>query len=177
MDTTNPYAPPTVQNGVDRTRPLGSLAQSARGKELSQAKGILIAVGLMTLAFNGFMIYNVPNEVAEVARTNNVQPGQLEGFTRFVSGFAYAIYGGAAALGFVFIGLGMFVKKYPVPLTILGLVLYIGSALGFALLNPMSLAQGAIIKIFIVIGLIRAVRAALAYRAETRAAQAAGLVA
>ena len=76
------------------------------------------------------------------------------------------------ALGVIFIVMGLLVKQYPVPLTIAGLALYVGSALVFAALDPMTLLQGIIIKIFIVIGLVKAVQAALAYERERKASEA-----
>ena len=82
--------------------------------------------------------------------------------------FVRIIYGGLIALGAAYIVMGLLVKRFPVPLTVAALVLYVGSALFFAWLEPMTLAQGVIIKIFIVIGLVKAVQAAIAYEREKR---------
>jgi hypothetical protein len=47
---------------VESPKPLGSLAQAARGNELKQAQRILIVIGLLTVAANGFFLFNLPNE-------------------------------------------------------------------------------------------------------------------
>ena len=63
--------------------------------------------------------------------------------------------------------LGVYVKKFPVPATITGLVLYLGANAVFGLMDPTTLARGLIIKIFIIIGLFKAVQAAIAYQRES----------
>jgi hypothetical protein len=80
------------------------------------------------------------------------------------------INGGGVLLGLIFIGCGIFVSQYPVPLTITALVLYLGGNAVFGLINPQSLASGLIVKIFIVLGLFKAVQAAIAYQKELAAA-------
>jgi hypothetical protein len=174
MDPIDPFAPPKA---ADRpaTKPLGSLAQSARGKELKQVQGILIVIGLLNLAFYGFSLYNTPNEVDRVIRQQqNLAPGQVEQVRQFVTYFLYTIYGGFTALGALFVLLGLIVKKAPVAVTVISLVLYLVVNLGVIALNPMALAQGAIVKIVVVVALIRAIGAARAYEAETRAMRLAG---
>jgi hypothetical protein len=66
----------------------------------------------------------------------------------------------------VFIACGLLVQRHPVPVTITALALYLGSMAIFGLVNPASLASGLIIKIFIVIGLFKAVQAAIAYQKD-----------
>jgi hypothetical protein len=72
-------------------------------------------------------------------------------------------------LGVIFIILGVMVKSYPVPMTITGLVLYVLANAIFGLLDPAMLLQGVIIKIIVVVALIKAVQAALAYQREMSA--------
>lgn len=172
VENFDPYAPPQVED----VKPLGSLAQSARGKELNQARGILIFVGILTLAVNGFLLANLSNELREAIQAQNVGDDQVDEFSRNVRMAGYLLYGGPCLLGVVFIGLGLFVNRYPVPMTITGLVLYVGAALVFAVVNPASLASGVIVKVFIVLGLVKAIKAARAYQAETRAMLAGGAI-
>jgi hypothetical protein len=152
-------------------KPLGSLAQSARGKELKSARGILIVIGILTIAVNVYMFFNAENEVqAELAKAGAgaaVQPGLKETVLALVR----LIYGGTALLGMAFVVCGLLVTKFPVPATLIALVLYLGGAAVFALLNPAALASGLIIKIIIIVALVKAVQAAFAYQKETRLAQ------
>lgn len=137
---------------------LGSLAQSSRGSDLKSTRWMLFIIGGLTLAVNGFQLSNASNEVA------GLNLPQQE-FDR-VLGLVRLIYGAGAAIGIVFILCGIFLEKFPVPLTILSLVLYVGAAAGFAFLDPASLMQGAIIKVIIVVSLAKSVQTALAYQRE-----------
>ncbi len=165
MESNNPYTPPETK--PEGLKPLGSLAQSARGKQINQARGILIFIGLLTMAINGFLLYNLPKEVTQAIQQNNVDPAQVESFRQQVTFFGYMLYGGPMVLGALFLLFAVIIKKFPVPITIASLALYLLAALIFAIINPMSLAQGFIMKIIIVVGLAKAVKAAIAYETET----------
>lgn len=137
---------------------LGSLAQSTREADLGKTKGILLVIGILTLLANGFMFANSRNEVAGVG------VGEAD-FDRVLT-FVRMIYGAGLALGIYFVMAGFFVKKYPVPLTILSLVLYVGATAGFGMLDPTSIVRGLIIKIIIVVALGKSVQTAFAYQKE-----------
>ena len=120
--------------------------------------------------------YNSENEVRALVdlevnqgRAKGLQfdPASLAQESAKILGVVRLIYGASIALGVVLIVLGLLVKQFPVPATVLGLILYIGANAGYAFLNPASLISGIIIKILIVVGLVRAVQAAIAYQKET----------
>jgi hypothetical protein len=161
VDTLNQYSPPTA----DVVKPLGSLAQSARGKEIKQAQRILIAIGLLTAAANAFAVYNTPNEVEAVMRQQNFG-ANADQVRHYVTMFCYGLYGALTGLGVLFVIFGLVVKSYPVPITVASLILYLGTNAALAFLNPMLLAAGFIVKIIIVVGLFRAFKAARAYERE-----------
>ncbi len=142
---------------------LGSLAQSARMKHMNQAKWTLIIIGVLTALLNGFMLAQSQKEVDDLIRAG--QLGAADAGT--VLGLVRVIYGGALALGVVFIILGALVNRFPVPTTIAGLVLYLASTALFMLLDPSSIAKGIVIKVIIIYGLVRAVNAAIAYKKES----------
>ncbi len=149
---------------------LGNLAQAARGNQLSSARWTMIVVGLLTLAVNGFSFATaekaIDDEIAKVRQAGDqVDMSVRNDYVRMIQ----IVAGGAAALGVVFIALGVMVYKFPVPCTVAGLVLYILSTLGFAALDPTTLVRGIIIKILIVVGLFKSVQSALAYQAEKKA--------
>lgn len=162
-DVNNPYNPPIIDN----VKPLGSLAQSARGKELRQAQGFLFLIGVLTLAVNGFLIYNLPNEVQQAIQQNGVEPAQQEQFRQSVTMYGMLVYGLPALLGLLYIVFGIIIKRYPVLITTTSLVLYITSTVAFAALNPASIASGIVIKIVIIVALFRAIKAAKAYESHT----------
>lgn len=153
---------------------LGGLAQSARSKEIRSARSILLVIGVMTLLLNGFLFSQAPNEVqVEIDKQIKELPaGQVADPEKVAElkdewvRATRAIYGGGLAFGIGFIILGGLVPRYPVPCTIGGLVLYIGSYAIFGYLSPPSLTQGLIIKIIIVSGLFKAMRAAIAHQKE-----------
>jgi hypothetical protein len=84
------------------------------------------------------------------------------------------LYGGPALLGMLFFIFGLFVQKYPIPITITSLVLYVLATLIFALINPLTITGGIIFKVIIVFALVRAIKAAFAYDSETRKAGLSG---
>ena len=164
---------PPLGNSLSSSSNLGSLAQSARAKELKTARVILLIVGVLTIAANGFMYANTHNEVEQAiqqqiqdvrARRLVEEQASVAEFRHRVSLFCHIIYGSALALGVIFVILGIMVYAYPVPITILALVLYIGAAAVFGFINPATLWQGVILKIIVIVILVKSVRAAIAYQ-------------
>jgi hypothetical protein len=157
---------------------LGSLAQAARGKKLNEARNILLFIGILTVLANGVLLAlardriknEIETEITKAGGRGNVQidPVRVQQVEDQAFRVAAAICGVGIALGVLFVVFGLIVKKYPVPVTILSLVLYIGAALGFAMLDPTTLAAGLIIKIIVIVFLAKAIQAALAYEKERR---------
>jgi hypothetical protein len=157
---------------------LGSLAQKARGKQLKQARGILIAIGALTLIANGIFVVLARTSVEQeyqkqlgaaggMARAG-VNQAQLQSAIDADVFLTRVIGGVFAFMGLVFIVFGVVIHRIPVVATVTCLVLYILGALITALLNPASLAVGLIIKIIIVVGLVKAVQSAVVYERERR---------
>jgi hypothetical protein len=149
-----------------------SLAQAARGKHLNTARNVLIAIGVLTILFNVFFLFQVPSQVRmelnqELARQriagNAADRPQAEQLMLMVS---YAVHGGTILLGVVFIVCGLLVKRFPVVVTILSLVLYVASVAVFGVLNPATIPMGLVFKIIVVICLVKAVQSAFAYQRE-----------
>jgi hypothetical protein len=165
--------------------PYGSLAQSARSSELKKAKGILWFVGILTILVNGFMFFTAESQIdKEIDKELRKHGGSLEE-VRSLPAEARATFdaertkalnqaklglGGGTVLGILFIACALAVNRKPVAATVAGLVLYLGGTAVFAAMEPESLARGLIIKIFIIIGLISSVKAALAVEKQDRAA-------
>jgi hypothetical protein len=153
---------------------LGGLAQSARSKEIKNARGILLVIGVLTLLLNGFLFSQAGDEVqVEIDKQIKALPaGQVADPVKVAAlkdewvRATRAIYGGGLVVGIGFVILGIMVSTYPVPCTIGGLVLYIGGYAVFGYLNPASLTQGLIIKVIIVAGLYKAMQAAIAHQKE-----------
>jgi len=154
---------------------LGSLTQAARKKELKTAKGILIVVGVLTLLFNlGFVVMAesaVDSEIKKEIKALNqrglvADPVAVEKIRQQSVRLTQLVNGAGALLGAVFIGLGFAVKTYPIPATVLGLVLYVAGIAIFGFINPASLFQGIIFKILVVVALAKSIQAAIAYERE-----------
>jgi hypothetical protein len=147
---------------------LSSLAQSARMKQLKSARMILIFVGVVTVALNGFLYVQAEEMVNNEIRNLQMQGITIEGDVNQIRDQAVKmtrlIHGGTVGLGVVFILLGVAVRSFPVPATVLGLVLYLGGIAVFAAINPASLLQGIIIKIFFIVCLFKAVHSAIGYQ-------------
>ncbi len=176
----NPFqAPQTV--GPARVQPLTPVQRAREQKHMNQIKqcrGLLVFVGVLTIALNGWQFYNSPVEAqqavqAELAKVN-LQPGQfvipekrLE-LEKFVLFFCRVVYGSLLAVGVAEILLAMIVTKYPVPATITAMTLYVLANVVILFLNPQAIASGAIFKIIILVSLGKAIQAAFAYQREVR---------
>lgn len=163
--------------GEEHTDGLGSLAQAARSKQLNSARNILIIVGLLTVAVNGIFVFLAEKMVDEQFKKEMNQlrqqgmvfdQGRVAELKAEAVTSTRVVNGVGLALGVVFIFLGLNVKNFPVPMTITGLVLYIGAAAVFGMMDPTTLLQGVIIKVLIVVGLFKAVKAAIAYENEMK---------
>src|SRR5712691_4502338 len=158
-------APPAAPSSALR---MGNLAQSARGGTLKSARGIMLFVGIMSALANAFFYSQEeidkelkklgPGFVVDQAKLSELK-GQAVRATRLING-------GGVMLGLVFIACAALVQRHPVPVTITALALYLGGNAIFGFINPASLAAGFVVKIFIVIGLFKAVQAAIAYQKE-----------
>jgi len=156
---------------------LGSLAQSARTKQLKSARAILLFVGILTVAVNAYFFSQIEGMVrdqfdAEVQKLMRqgmvIDQGQIQELQQATVKTAKLICGAAIMLGVVFIVFGVMVNQYPVPITVTSLILYVGAIAVFGLLDPMTLLSGIIVKVIIIAGLGKAIGAALAYEKERK---------
>jgi hypothetical protein len=181
-DPSNPYRSPIAPLSETNLPPLqtglGSLGQEARLKNLNTAKWIMIIVGLIQMG--NFAIFYAMTEkeadtvIAEELRNqrigrDQIDPVQFREYRDTMIRIARLIYGALIALGAAFVIMGLFVKKYPVPLTITALVLFIGVHAVLAILNPVNLAAGLLLKVIFIVGLAKAIQAAIAYERERKA--------
>jgi hypothetical protein len=157
------------------TDELGSLAQAARSNELKTARGILFVIGALTIVANAIFMglaksnvdEQIEQEIANVrAQGMEIDEAKVEEVRTAAYREVMVANAIGIALGVVFVLFGLFVYRKPVPITIAALVLYIGSNAAYGLLDPTMLAKGIIIKILIVVGLFKAVQAAIASEKE-----------
>ncbi len=160
------------------SEPVGSLAQSARSKDLTNARRILIIIGVLTVVVNGVQWGMVQDQVRE-AFAAEVKAIEAQGMvvdeeevTRLEAttlSVARLVVGGAIAIGVIFIVLGTMVKKFPVVCTVMRLVLYVGAAAVFGMMDPSTLTRGVFLKVIMVVFLAKAVQAAVVYQRESHA--------
>jgi hypothetical protein len=160
---------------------LGNLAQSARTKQLKTARGILYFVGVLTVVVNAALVYFAENLVdseikKELANVRGqgiaIDQDAVDDFRAQAVRSLQVANGIGVFLGFIFIACGALVYKYPVPATITSLVLYIGAAAVYGVIDPTTLAKGLLVKILIVVALFKAVQSALAFESERKQAAA-----
>lgn len=137
---------------------LGNLAQKARKKTLDTARNCLIAVGILQLIGIGLVFFLVKTAPQEF----QVPPGTLTTIIIISSAVAVA-YFVLAALS----------SRYPLACTTIGLILFITLQAIAAIDDPASLAQGWILKIIVIVALVKAVQAAVAYEKERKSEAAA----
>jgi hypothetical protein len=155
---------------------LGSLAQTARSKQLKQARGILIAIGVLTILVNGFQLAFARSMAEEAVQEEvkkqgvaNPDPASVKALEDQMVTAVYVVGSAVILVGVVFVVFGLILHKFPVPIAVTSLVIYLACAAIFGLLDPTSLARGWILKIIVIVGLVRTVQAAVAYSREKAA--------
>ncbi len=175
-----PANPARTGSVAGANKPLGKLAQSARKKEISGTRRIMFVIGVLNLIVGGILFAASESLVdAQIEAVKRQQPGvQFDPGAREEAISETKVGAGIViALAVVYFVLGFIVNKAPVPITIAGLSIYLGSIAIGALIEPASLLQGGIvgiaIRIAIILALVRAVRAAFAYQREVNLERAA----
>ena len=156
---------------------LGSLAQSARKSSLKQARVLLALAAVLTL-LEGGVGYAASESLARKAiEAEKKKAGPMVVFDPVaiknaedeVRRVIELVSLGVLAVGVVFVVLAIVVHLAPVACTVTGLVLYIGLHAVFAVANPVTLVQGILWKVIIIVGLSKAIQAAAAYQRELKA--------
>jgi hypothetical protein len=99
-----------------------------------------------------------------------VDPASQDKAEVAVKVFVAVFYGAFIFSGLLFIVMAMFVQKYPVPITIIALVLFIALQVIAALVDVTNLASGWLFKIIMIVALVKALQAGLAAQKEARLA-------
>lgn len=163
--------------GSEELPQLGSLAQAARNKHIRRARTTLIVIGiLMALGQTAMYFYERGQLRAELEKEVRRQlPGAaideqaMKEFEESAQRALLLIEGGVIAVAISFIVMGFFVEKYPVPITALALIMYIGLHVTFAVIDPRNIAMGLIVKIIVIVFLVRALQAGIAAQKESQA--------
>src|SRR5262249_19395309 len=161
---------PFPDEGQPPPKKLGSLAQAARGQQLRVARIILALLGVVML---GVAIYHyvAAEDVIRDAVRKQFGPGAIPNpvAMRDAVNLVRTLSIVDMALGVIYMVLAMIVYIYPVAVTVTGLVLYLTTHIVVAAFDPSTLPQGIIIKILIIVGMAKAIQAAIAYQKERRA--------
>lgn len=154
---------------------LGKLKTSARSKKLNQVRVLLIILGILMAVVHAIFLANARSRYEDEAK-KIFGPMAPRAMVKAIVDDAVSketpIRIGYIACGCLFIVFGIIVHKYPLPITILGLVMYIGAIfVGYMLSqDPKTLYQGAILKLLIIGGLISGIQTAVAIEKEKREA-------
>src|SRR5204863_1069158 len=112
---------------------LGSLTQAARSKHLKQVRGILLAIGILTMIVNGLLFAWAPEEAKRAVDQEirnkgivGVNPAERQRAEEELTRVARLIYGGLIGVGALYVVFGLIVHQYPVAITVLALVIYVG---------------------------------------------------
>jgi hypothetical protein len=156
---------------------LGSLAQSARNSQLRSARIILVAIGVLTILLN-LVFALLAEKVVDRQFKKELTELRAQGLDIDATALAELRAGairsvrlsGAlfVSVGVVFLVLAALVYKYPVPVTVTGLLLYLGCIAVTAAVDPSTLAKGWLVRILFIVGLAKSVQAAVASEKELR---------
>jgi hypothetical protein len=152
---------PDASAGGPRVVTAADYATTGAGKQLQigeldrqrrKAFGILLAVAILQ-AIGGVIILAAGRAVG--VGTENVVVNPL-------------VYGIVFGLAFVFLVLSLWARKSPLPASIVGLVVFCTVHLLDAVANPLTLLNGILVKIIIVVLLIQAIMAGVRHREALR---------
>jgi hypothetical protein len=152
---------------------MASLSQAARKRQLRIARNILIFLGVVKIVISSYFFSaidakvneNVQQQVQQALRRGKVlNKEEIAQAAQRAKYIERIIWGVAGILGGVFVFFGLMVKQYPVPITVLSLLLYLLATAIFGIIEPLSLMEVLFFKIFAVFALIRSVQAAIAYK-------------
>jgi hypothetical protein len=137
----------------------------------------MLVIGVLTLLANGIFFAmaessvqeELDKEIAKLPPGSVVDPVKLQGIKSQAVRETRLVNGGGIVVGLLFIGCATMVMTQPVVATVVALGLYIAATAVFGLLNPASLGTGLFIKIIVIVGLVRAVQAAVAHQKEQAA--------
>ncbi len=141
-----------IRNAEKEIREQRKRGQGEAAGSLGTAQITLILVGLLTIALNAFLLINSTNEVEQVMKEGEVGMSR-EALLQFVQIF----YGSFIAVGVVLILLGALLYQFPLFCPLAGLLVYLLAMGVSAVIDPMSLIKGIIIKVLVIIALAKAV--------------------
>jgi hypothetical protein len=154
---------------------LGKLAHSARDKNLKQTRTTLLIVGVLMIIVQAiFFVIEVGQVRAEIQKQDQAAGGQigqrdLKQQELIAYGVLALFHGTTIMVGCLFIVLAFFVQRYPVPISIVALALFVAVQALAAVLDPANLARGWILKIIVVVALVKSLQAGMAAQREKQA--------
>jgi energy-coupling factor transporter transmembrane protein EcfT len=150
---------------------LGSLTQAVRSKQLKTARTILFFVGGYFILLILYFWLTFDKQAEEAAKQEGIPPWQIAEYKDAVKQGFYVVTGVFAALSILYFVLGALAKRHPVGVSITGLVVFLAWWAIMAALDRRNIYMGLLIKIIVIVGLAKAIQAAIAYRREQEAAQ------
>jgi hypothetical protein len=156
---------PSLPSLDELTQLPSGIAKKISRRSLQEPRALMFAIGLLTVAINGFAMARLRIDTEALVKQHEAQGhvvdrAKLEAPLRIIQ----LINGGFVALGIAFIGLGLAINRYPVPTTVLALVLFLGGIAISAIVDPATIAQAGLFKILATVGLAEAIRFAVSYR-------------
>ena len=144
--------PRVVSKGEFATNRAGqSLQAKELKKQMKSARGGLLAVAIIQIV-GGLLLYFVLSSMADEPRS--MIDKDMVNILPVITGVIAAIY----------FGLWAWAKSSPFPAALTGLILYATLWFGEVLYDPSAILNGILIKIIIIVVLVKAVQAGLAYR-------------
>lgn len=147
---------PRIVHSTDyATSRAGQIIQAEElARHARKASGALIVVGILQAVFGTFLVVMA----GVIAARQDAEQDFSVGATAIV------VYG----IAVLFLGLGLWARRNPLPAAITGLVVFVTVHALDAVADPTALIRGIVVKVIIVLILIRAVSAGTRYQALMR---------
>lgn len=134
-------------------------------KALNNARGWMLFIGVLMIAYNGFLLFVLNQFIADViADMGNDLTMDKDTLLTLM----YVFFISYLVIGVAFIGMAFLIHKFPLTASITGLVLYVGSQIPlFFIIGPKNALGGIIgivIKVAVILALSQAIYAAYQHR-------------
>src|SRR5262249_52734377 len=129
------------------------------------ARRILLIVGVLTILFNAVFLFRARDSIRQVMEDSNLtfDEAELQQIEEDAMSSVALIHGAQIGLGVLFMIFSLFVKQFPVEVTVLSLVVYIGATFTLVLFDPTTLQTEAMLRIAFIVALVWAMMAAITY--------------
>jgi hypothetical protein len=146
---------------------------------LNIAQRILFTVGILTILINLAQFGAIEAAVEQsmnaqaqkvIAQGKRIDPVKFAQIKKSAVQIGQLTAGGFVGIGVLYVVFGLILHRFPVPVTIVALSVYVGLTVIMLMIDPAHTAGRVIFRVIIIVALVKAVQAAIAYQRQRNSA-------